>query len=115
MADPITRPVFYEGQILAAADLQAGIDHAAGQQARHERYLHSWGIASGLALAKTDATAVGGKRYVQVTVRAGVAIDGTGREIVVPNDTPLSEADFFQSNVHIGFASAVPPAMFPVF
>jgi hypothetical protein len=117
MADPNSRPVFYEGQILAAADLQAGVDHAAGQQARHERYLHLWGIAVGLALNKVARTtaAPASVPYVEVTVKAGVAIDGHGREIVVPNDTPLSEADFFQSNVFIGFTSVVPPALFPVF
>ena len=51
----IERPFFFEGQILGAADLQAAVDHAAGQMARHERYLHLWGIATGLTLEKRTA------------------------------------------------------------
>jgi hypothetical protein len=114
MADPISRPVFYEGQILAAADLQAGVDHAVGQQARHERYLHLWGIAGGLALNKVPRTTAppASVPYVEVTVKAGVAIDGHGREIVVPNDSSLSENDFDQSNVAVGAQST---DWFPVF
>ena len=48
MAAIIERPTFYEGQILAGADLNAAVDHARGQLARHERYLHLWGVAEGL-------------------------------------------------------------------
>lgn len=114
MADPISRPVFYEGQILAAADLQAGVDRGAGQEARHERYLHLWGIAAGLALDKAPRTtaAPASVPYVEVTLKAGVAIDGHGREIVVPNDTSLSENDFDHSNVAVGAQST---DWFPVF
>ncbi|HTO85360.1 MAG TPA: hypothetical protein VMQ73_24280, partial [Methylomirabilota bacterium] len=102
MANLITRPSFAEGQILAAASLQGTVDHAIGQQARHERYLHLWGIASGLALTKQDKTAADGSTYVEVTLGQGIAIDGTGREIVVPADTPLDEAAFDNSNVAVG-------------
>lgn len=114
MSDLIERPSFYEGQILGAADLQAAVDHAAGQMARHERYLHLWGIASGLALAKQDRSTAGPPPvpYVEVTIKAGVAIDGTGREVVVADDMPLSEADFDQANV-IGGTSVTD--WFPVF
>ena len=51
MSDQIARPVFYEGQILGAVDLQAAVEYSRGQEARHERYLHTWGIASGLELS----------------------------------------------------------------
>ncbi|CAB3778782.1 hypothetical protein LMG28614_00730 [Paraburkholderia ultramafica] len=114
MADVISRTTFYEGQILGAADLQAGVDHGPGQLARHERYLHLWGIAFGLALVKTERTtaAPASVPYVEVKVAAGVAIDGTGRELVVPNDTPLSESEFDQFNVAVGATST---DWFPVF
>ncbi len=114
MGDAISRPAFFEGQILAAADLQSGIDHASGQLARHERYLHSWGIGAGLSLEKAPRTTAppGSVPYVEVTVKAGVAIDGTGREIVLPNDISLSANDFDQSNVAVG---ARPNDWFPVF
>jgi len=93
------RPVFFEGQILAAADLTSAVDYGRAQVARHERYLHSWGIGEGLTLTtthKTDPTT--GKNYVEVTLDQGVAIDGTGREIVVPGPVPLSTTDFSIAN-----------------
>ena len=114
MSDVIDRPIFVEGQILAAADLQASQDHATGQVARHERALHSWGIASGLALTKQDRSTADTppRPYVDVTLAMGMAVDGTGREIVVTADARLAEADFAQSNVSFGAAST---AWFPVF
>jgi hypothetical protein len=112
MGSPIMRPSFVEGQILAAAALQGTVDHAVAQQARHERYLHLWGIAAGLALTKQDKSDANNKAYVEVTLGKGVAIDGTGREVVVPDDAPLDENAFDNSNVAIG---AQPGAWFPVF
>jgi hypothetical protein len=89
------RPAFFEGQILAAADLTSAIDYGRGQAARHERYLHDWGIAEGLEFTKTPDTS---GKYVDVMLGSGVAIDGTGREIVVPAPVLLSTADFFNAN-----------------
>src|SRR5215813_8174749 len=114
MSDTIERPRYLEGQILAAADLEAAQDHATNQLARHERALHDWGIATGLALTGTARTAPppGGQSYKDVALGAGIVIDGTGREIVVPIDQPLSEAAFAQSNVSFG---AAVDAWFPVY
>ena len=93
------RPVFFEGQILAAADLTSAVDYGRAQVARHERYLHSWGVAEGLELTTTSKTdPATGKNYVEVTLDAGVAVDGTGREIVVPGPYQLSTTDFSIAN-----------------
>ena len=46
------RPAFFEGQILAAADLTSAVDYGRAEVARHERYLHDWGIAEGLELTQ---------------------------------------------------------------
>jgi len=88
MGSFVARPTFYEGEILPAADLVASVNYPRGALARHERYLHVWGIASGLTLATTSMTQ-GSTPYVQVTLKAGIAIDGSGRELVVPTDTLL--------------------------
>ena len=89
------RPVYYEGQILAATDLSGAVDYGRAVVARHERYLHDWGIAEGLELTTTaDPTG----KYVTVTLGAGVAIDGTGRHVVVPQPVQLSPQDFFAAN-----------------
>jgi hypothetical protein len=93
------RPAFSEGQILAAADLTSAVDYGRAQVARHERYLHSWGIAEGLTLTTAPKTDVlTGKNYVEVTLGKGVAIDGTGREIVVAEPYTLSSTDFSTAN-----------------
>jgi hypothetical protein len=86
MSGPIQRPEFFEGQVLAAADLGAVVGYGRNQLARHERYLHEWGIAFGLDLNWANN---------QLTIGAGVAIDGTGREIVVDSSSTI-DAPFTQ-------------------
>src|SRR5262249_13775504 len=80
-------------------------------QARHNRYLHLWGIATGLDLEGKDKETASRTKYQAITVSAGIAIDGTGREIVVPESEPLSEDLFDQLNIAI----ADPDAWYPVF
>ncbi|HWO63700.1 MAG TPA: hypothetical protein VNO31_27070 [Umezawaea sp.] len=93
------RPSFHEGQVLAAADLAATVGHARSAAARHARLLHDWGIADGLGLTEENRTdPVTGDRFVEVTVSAGLAVDGTGRELVVPEPVVLAEADFAAVN-----------------
>ncbi|MER7049319.1 hypothetical protein [Streptomyces jumonjinensis] len=93
------RPAFHEGQILAAADLSATVQYARGAAVRHALHLHEWGIAEGLALvteARTDPLT--NARYAEVSVEAGIAVDGTGREIVVVDPVVLRESDFEEVN-----------------
>ena len=94
MTGPL-RPEFREGQVLAAADLAATVSYARATAARHARLSHDWGIADGLTMTTENRTdPATNARYVEVSVQAGLAIDGTGREIVVPAPVVLSEADF---------------------
>jgi hypothetical protein len=111
MSNRIERPIFYEGQVLGAADLTAGVEYGRGQQARHERFLHSWGIAGGLELTGADKETATGAKYKEVTLSTGVAIDGTGREIIVPENERLSEDLFADLNVAIADKNA----WYPVF
>ncbi|MFI7124734.1 hypothetical protein ACIBQ1_03520 [Nonomuraea sp. NPDC050153] len=109
------RPVFTESQVLAAADLTLTVDHAAAAQARHERTLHTWGIAAGLRLVPARETPPGGgTAFVRVSLDPGLAIDGTGRQIVVAAAQQLDEGLFEQVN-----GTAVTPGnrttWFPVF
>src|SRR5256885_12384343 len=94
MADP-QRPAFFEGQVLAASDLAAIVDHDRTHAARHDRYLHDWGIAEGLTLTTeprsdpdTNAT------FVAVTLQPGMAVDGTRRGGLVTPSGPPSGALF---------------------
>ena len=111
MSSAIERPVFFENQILGAADLTATVDLGRGQQARHNRYLHLWGIASGLQLT-SEKDADKGDPFIKITVSPGVAIDGTGREIIVAQSVSLSEAEFSQLGVSSGQGT---DSWFPVF
>src|SRR6266481_5190994 len=109
MSSFVARPTFYEGEILPAADLVATVEYPRDQVARHDRYLHTWGIASGLEIkAGKGATDKSGNAYKPVTLTAGVAIDGTGREIVVADDVDLNPEDF------LGEVNPLPPTTKPV-
>ena len=92
----IARPSFYEGQVLRAADLDLGLEYARGTMARHERYLHTPGIATGLELSIDNSTGV-----VQVRLSPGMAVDATGREIVVDREETLAAEDLDSQGVLI--------------
>lgn len=86
----VTRPQFAEGQILAAADLLKLSSYPRGREERHNRYLHRWGIATGLELETEDAETSDGLGFKKVSLGAGLAIDGEGREVLVTEPVPLS-------------------------
>lgn len=113
MSEPIARPVFFEGQVLAAADLEAAVEHGRGEAARDRRYLHTPGIATGLLLTGQERETAGAspKKYQEVTLGAGVAIDGTGRQVVLAVDTRLDETAFDEQRVQVNDANA----WYPVF
>jgi hypothetical protein len=109
-ANLLQRPTFYEGQVISAADLNAIIESARSALAQHERYLHSPGIAQGLELVGTDRTTAAGDSYQEISVGAGIAIDGNGRHVVLAEAERLSEDAFDQANVAI----SDPEAWYPV-
>jgi hypothetical protein len=94
MAELVTRPTFYEGQILAPGDLNGSLEYSRVGLAQHERYLHTWGIATGLELEPESKATPDGEPFVAVTVKPGVAVDPSGRQIVVPEAQPLNEGLF---------------------
>jgi hypothetical protein len=94
----IARPLFAEGQILAAADLSSLETTGRDRDARHARHLHTPGVATGLALVETSQTTPQGAAYVDLTLTAGYAVDGTGRELVLASDLPLSPDRFTGDN-----------------
>ncbi|MER6912551.1 hypothetical protein ABT354_12850 [Streptomyces sp. NPDC000594] len=111
MTGPL-RPAFHEGQILAAADLSAAVAHARGQTARHAAQLHDWGIAEGLGLVTRPRTdPLTNDRFVEVSVAPGIAVDGTGREVVVAAPVVLRESDFEEVNG----ADRIGGELYPVF
>jgi hypothetical protein len=107
----VQRPTFFEGQIIAAADLNATVESARVGLAQHERYLHLPGIAEGLKLAATERQTLSGDTYQDVTVTPGLAVDGNGRHLSLTEAERLSEDVFDQANVAI----SDPAARYPVF
>lgn len=88
------RPHFFEGQYLGAADLEAAVEYARLQQARHDLGAHTWGIAAGLQL-KEQSLANG---QLDLYILPGYAWDGFGRPIVVLAPYKLP-AELFQGFV----------------
>ncbi len=93
-----TRPVFVDGAILAAGDLTALEASARDRDARHARHLHTPGVCRGLALTSQPGASTSGPAYVDVTLTAGYAVDGTGRELVLAGDLQLSPDRFLGDN-----------------
>lgn len=72
----LERPSFFDGQLLAAADVGAMYDFHRQVRWLHNRALHNWGIAVGF-----DAAGNKGDRIVTVT--PGYAIDCLGHDVVL--------------------------------
>ncbi len=106
------RPNFFEGQVAAASDFNDVVDSSRTALAQHSRYLHTGGIAEGLALSEEAQKTAAGDDFVAVTLAAGFAVDGTGRHLVLAEDERLSESDFDQLNV---VSATEPDAYYPVF
>jgi hypothetical protein len=91
------RPRFRDGQPLAAADLELMLDHARNRSARHDRALHTPGIALGLEITATDLPMTFNGQTIktkQLIVTAGIANDGNGNQLVLPADQPLPPTRF---------------------
>ena len=81
-----TRLKYFNGQFLKADDFNEEQTYHLTRLERHNRLLHSPGIADGLEV-RADANAS------QVTVTQGTAIDGNGKQIVLASDriVPISD------------------------
>lgn len=80
MADDLpTRVRFADRQFLHAADLRDEQRYHRAARWRHNRAVHSWGVVAGLEVNVEEADG----RF-RATVGPGMALDGYGRELVVP-------------------------------
>ena len=88
MADPIKRLNYFKHQFLRASDFIDEQKYHIDMRRRHNRTLHTWGIAgSGLKVTFTQAATA-------VTVSQGTAIDSQGREIVLTEDRLVDLSGF---------------------
>ena len=102
MNSTITRPVFFEGQRLAADDLDGVVDYGRAKRERHDRFVHRWGIVHGLELTPESG---------RVFAEPGIAVDGEGREIALLERAELDPDRFQQTQG----ANIDPDALYPVF
>ena len=105
---------YYEGEYLGALDFQAEQDYHRDLRRRHNVGPHTWGIIAGLDIAQiSNSQTVNGSLQVpaytgcpittlpnstptpvDVYIQPGTAVDGFGREIVVLNQTQLTQELF---------------------
>ena len=71
---------YFDGILLTALDFEQEQAYNLAKARRHNRFLHGWGVVSGL-----DVT-VSGSTGRQVSVTPGYAIDLCGREISIWDD-----------------------------
>jgi hypothetical protein len=92
----IERLNYYEGEYLGAVDFAAEQDYQRDMRRRHNVGQHTWGIVSGLELVLTSSGNTSGGTAAQAAlyVQPGMAIDGFGREIVVLNQTQITQDSF---------------------
>jgi len=86
----LTRLRYFTGQLLSAEDLRDEQSYLLDRLRRHNRFLHGWGVVSGLEVKVDNAT--------DIEVAPGIAIDCAGNELVVPSTLRLvipSGADRF--------------------
>lgn len=81
----ITRVRYRERQRLTAADLRLEQEYRLGMAGRHHLSHHQWGVVRGLRVLRSAAGAF--------TLTPGIAIDGYGREIFVPEPVALEVDD----------------------
>jgi hypothetical protein len=70
------RPTYSFGQLLSAEVLEAEQSYFLGGRRSDSRRLHGWGVVCGLGVTPSGSCGV--------IIEPGIAIDGLGREIVVP-------------------------------
>jgi hypothetical protein len=77
------RPRFFAGRVLSADDLGEDQSYHLGRHRRHLQTLHGSGIAFGLQVKDDAATGT-------ITIEPGLALDGHGREINLPERTTVA-------------------------
>lgn len=103
----LCRPRFFDGQLLAAADLRRLDNYVVQKNRMHNKYLHGVGVVCGLE-------AVCNPCDDGVTVRTGYALGPCGEDIVVCDDTGVDVARLIKEQRSASARSDCPPYGEPV-
>ena len=87
-SDPRKRLRYFNGQFLQADDFIAEQGYHIDRQRRHNRFLHTPGVADGLRVEVPLGTTT-------ANVTAGTAIDREGRQIILTGDEPIRNLSSF--------------------
>src|SRR5262245_45906343 len=79
----LERNRYYTGKFMTARDFQGEQDYSRSRRQLHNRLLHGWGVVCGLGVKHHPRQEC---RNTTVVVKAGVAIDCCGREVVITED-----------------------------
>jgi hypothetical protein len=92
---PFKRPNFFFGKLLTAEDLTAEQNYHLQKQKLHNRYLHGWGVVSGLRVDSINGS---------IHISAGLALDCEGNEIIVEDSVSVDppSADCTKKTVFVG-------------
>ncbi|RKH13583.1 hypothetical protein D7V97_05045 [Corallococcus sp. CA053C] len=84
MTTKLEKPRYFPGEFLAAGDYSAEQDYLARLRHTHDGVLHTWGIATGLAVSLSA-------NPLRVTVSPGIAVDPSGQlvSLTEPRDADL--------------------------
>jgi hypothetical protein len=105
-----TRNRYFTGKYMTAHDFRSEQDYFLSRHRLHNRSLHGWGIVCGLDVVEHPNEAC---RNQWVVVKAGIALDCCGREVVLEKDTafelagramPRDDADRLESPVLLGIS-----------
>lgn len=91
--DPRLRMQFFTGQFLEEQDFNDLQDYHLDRQRRHNKTMHIPGIADGLDVNQGDG--------LQIKITPGTAIDGEGRQIILPSDDSRLLDSFKKKTVFI--------------
>ncbi len=91
---PLTRNRYFAGHLLSAEDLENEQSYFIEKHRQHNRFLHGMGVVCGLEVKTAP------ERSGSVAVSPGLAIDGTGREVLVPKSQIIS-LDGYSGDVYL--------------
>jgi hypothetical protein len=94
-AEATARVQYFDRQYLRTQDFVAEQAYHLAMRRRHNIGHHTWGIVSGLELVFDDTG---------LRVQPGVAIDGYGRELVLPERVPLGNEAFLDKGAVLDVA-----------
>jgi len=94
LKEPLTRNRYFTGQMLTADDLQNEQSYLQEKHRNHNRFLHGTGVVCGLVVKAAP------QKSRSVVVSPGLAIDCSGRDILVPVGQTIS-LDGYSGDVYL--------------